>query len=168
MIEESKRKLIHLSFGIAFAILFYFHPFYLLLFFISSTIISFIFSLFGNEWNRVFWYFLAVSIISISYTYIPKSIIVSSMLIFAIGDTFSNIMGRKYGKKKWPHSNKTCIGTITGIILSFPFAYVFTNNLIIAAIGAISGMFAEAYSPVNDNFMIPLASFVSMSIIWII
>lgn len=168
MVKEKERKIIHFIFGTLFAISFYYYPYFLMLTFFFSAIISIILSQIDEEWYRVFWYFLGVSIISIFYFFVPKSIIVSAMMIFAIGDTFSNIIGRRYGRERWPRTNKTYIGTIAGIISSLPIVYFLMGDAIISIIGIFSGMIAEVYSPLNDNFSVPVASFLSMSIVWVI
>ena len=155
--------MIHLLLGILFAILFYIKPFHLFLFFLLCTFISYFSIRYIKEAYRVFWYFLGVSIITSLYRYVPIHVITSAMLVSAIGDSFSTLFGKRFGKKKFPYSDKTYIGTISGIIFSL-IPLLFIQPLHIAFIGAISGIITETYSPINDNFSVPIAAFFAMYI----
>lgn len=111
-------------------------------------------------------YFLAMSVISIISISIVshltgKEIVTASMLIFSIGDTFSSIIGMRYGKRKFPYSQKTYVGTFSAILISFPFVYIVLQDLYLTIVGTIAGMLAEAYSK-KDNFFVPITSFLSM------
>lgn len=163
-----KRKLIHFIFGNLFAILFLFYQKFMTIFFALAIISSAIFTKYIKDAERVFWYFLGVAIISAFYLTIHPKIIASAMLITANGDVFSALFGMKFGKKKIPLSSKTYIGTFSAFLFSFIPVFILIKNFYIALIGAFVGAIVEAYSPLNDNFTVPIFSFIAIYLAYII
>lgn len=98
----------------------------------------------------------------------PKDIAVASIIILAVGDSVSHIVGRYFGKTKNPflETEKLLEGTIAGALLAFPIAYLLAQSIpwwhvLVACLGA---MFIEAIEleankrEVDDNVIVPLAA----------
>lgn len=86
-----------------------------------------------------------------------KPIAAAAIVILALGDSFSTLVGRPFGKTKLIHNPKKSLeGSIAGFVAAFAGA-LFIASPKIAFIGALSGMVVESIdSPVDDNFTIPV------------
>jgi len=81
-----------------------------------------------------------------------------AIIVLAVGDSFSTIVGMKYGSRKlFYNKKKTWEGTLAGLLTSFT-ACLFLVPAPIAFTAAAVGMLVES-APVelNDNLTIPLA-----------
>lgn len=88
-----------------------------------------------------------------------------AMLQLAIGDGFADIIGRKFGKTKWPHSNKKSVeGTVGYFITSLIGTQLMVNNFYhydydinkILLFSFISSLI-ETFSEIDDNLSIPMS-----------
>ena len=98
---------------------------------------------------------LAVIVTIIVFALQGREIVLGSLIVLAFGDSFSAIVGKRFGKTKL-FGKRTLEGSIAGIIASFvPLAFLF--HPLIAFLAALGGMLAE-YLPFDDNFTLPLAA----------
>ena len=126
--------------------------------------------------SGVTWYFLGVLSIFVASLYlgIAKEFVVAAMLIVAIGDSICTGLGRKIGRKRLPRTQtKSYEGSVVGFGAAF-FGAAFvlklllptTEAMIIAAVGAVVGMLAEAYlTMIDDNLSIPIAAWLAMVVV---
>ena len=105
----------------------------------------------------------------VAVVWFDKSIASASIIILAVADPISHIIGRFYGKTKILINHKkllegTMAGTIAGTI-----AASFFVPWPVAFFGASFGMMAEAIElelfHLDDNFFIPFVSGMVMSVI---
>lgn len=100
----------------------------------------------------------------------PKDIAMASIMVLALGDSVSRIVG-PYGYLKHPfHNEKFFEGVIAGSIAGFLGALIFVPWLL-ALIGALVSMLIEGIDlrikrfKIDDNMLIPVVSAVVMSAI---
>lgn len=98
-----------------------------------------------------------------------KNIAMASIAVLAVGDSFSHIIGRYFGKIKNPFSIKNIEGTITAIILSTLATYFFVP-LLVGLLGSLVAMVIESINDsdliiFNDNLFIPIISGLVMSLL---
>lgn len=81
-----------------------------------------------------------------------------AMLVLAVGDSFSTLIGVHFGKHKISFNRqKTWEGSIAGLLTSF-IACLIITSLPLAIIAAVVGMIVESLPiRLDDNFTIPLA-----------
>lgn len=95
-------------------------------------------------------------------------IALASIMVLALGDSFSHIFGKQYGKKLF--GVKTLIGTLSGAFFGFFGALVFVNPSM-AFFGATISMLIEAIELrvkgylLDDNILIPLVSGLVMQMV---
>ncbi|MDO8647328.1 MAG: phosphatidate cytidylyltransferase [Candidatus Diapherotrites archaeon] len=98
---------------------------------------------------------LAVIVTIIVFVLQGRAIVLGALIVLVFGDSFSAIVGKKFGKTKI-FGKRTLEGTIAGIIAaSIPLAFLF--HPVLAFLAALAGMLAE-YLPFDDNFTVPLAA----------
>ncbi len=81
------------------------------------------------------------------------NVICAIIMILAMGDSFSTIVGMSYGKHKI--RNKSVEGTLAFVIFGFLGALIFVNPLS-ALMFAIVGSITELFAVFDDNLLIPL------------
>lgn len=83
----------------------------------------------------------------------------AAIIILALGDSFSTIVGKQYGRHKiFYSSEKSVEGTIGGLVPAFMGALVFVSPSA-ALVGACVGMAVESLpAKIDDNITIPLAA----------
>ena len=104
--------------------------------------------------------------IALSLLIFPESISYVAITTLTLGDGGAHIFGMKYGRTKLPfNKGKNLEGTFFGVILAFLCAMIFVDPL--KALIAVSfGMLIEGLPiPINDNFSIPLASGLILTLI---
>ncbi|MBI5390833.1 hypothetical protein HZB02_05035 [Candidatus Woesearchaeota archaeon] len=100
-----------------------------------------------------------------------QQIALAAIMILALGDSVSHIIGKTYGKIKHPWNQKKVIeGTIAGIVAGALGAWLFVP-LGIAMLGSAVAMIIEAVEIkykrwiIDDNLLVPL---VAGSVIWLV
>jgi dolichol kinase len=95
----------------------------------------------------------------------------AGILILAVGDAVTNLVGRYIGKTKTKLSpHKYLEGTVVGIILSIPIAYSFVPNLTAAIVCSCVAMFLEMLHvkifdfEIDDNLLIPIGASYTLSL----
>lgn len=98
----------------------------------------------------------------------------ASIMILALGDSFSTIIGKNCGRTEiFYNPAKSLEGSMAGFFFAFLGAYAFLNfytinsrALSMALIGALIGMLVESLPPkIDDNITIPLSSGFGMSLV---
>ncbi|MFH2028874.1 MAG: hypothetical protein ABIJ08_07060 [Nanoarchaeota archaeon] len=188
--KEIKRQIFHLFLGIFLVILLHYNLLNKISFFIIVTIAVFIcFISKKMKIPGVYWFFknferdidiihfpgrgalLFLTGAFIVVLLFPKDIAMASILILALGDSVSHLVG-KFGGIRHPFNDKKFLeGSLAGTIIAFIGAVLILNNSIEAALGAITAMVAEGFNiefgkkKIDDNLIIPLISAAS---IWVI
>lgn len=83
----------------------------------------------------------------------------AAIIILALGDSFSTLVGKRYGRHKICYSKEKSVeGTIGGFVPAFFGATIFVLPQV-ALVGALVGMAVESLSvKIDDNVIIPLAA----------
>lgn len=121
--------------------------------FIFSTILR---SCRRDENEKGYIYFFAG--LSLTLILFGQNLVVANaaILSLALGDSFSTLIGRRWGKHPLIFNpKKTWEGSLTFIAAAF-LGSLTQVPLVAALAGAISGAISEAYSPIDDNLIIPL------------
>lgn len=94
-----------------------------------------------------------------------RNIAYAGIAILSVGDAFSNIIGRHYGKIKTKlNPEKNIEGNLAGILISAPFAYYFFPNIYAVIAACFVGMFLEIPAikifgfEIDDNLLIPIGA----------
>ena len=104
-----------------------------------------------------FWFFLGFGI---TFLLFPLPIASAACAIVAVGDVFSNFIGRRYGRIKII-KGRTVEGSSAFVISSFAASLIFVSP-IIGMVGALSGAGAEIFRKPNDNIIIPIVAGIFM------
>jgi dolichol kinase len=106
-----------------------------------------------------------------SFLLFPVNIAYASIIMLSVGDAFTNIVGRHWGRIRTKlNPNKFIEGTIVGILLCIPVAYYFVPNLWAAITASIVAMFLEmpnvkiAEWEIDDNLLIPMGAGFTLSL----
>lgn len=195
---ETKRQLLHLVSGLSFAVVvFHLSPNQGFIFLLGGAALTLLISLEISDGRKVplfywlvrhterknstpgsgvTWYFFGVLFTFGVFYYLLKVhpvLIISSMMILAIGDSICTGIGRKIGRRLLPRTEtKSWAGSGLGFILSalaapIPLMSIFPlgESVIVGFIGAGVGMLTEAYlRKFNDNLTIPIVACAAMSI----
>ncbi|KYC44570.1 MAG: Cytidylyltransferase family protein [Candidatus Methanofastidiosum methylothiophilum] len=87
-----------------------------------------------------------------------KFIAIAAISYNSIGDFFSAIIGKRFGKIKYMGGKKSLEGSIACFVSCF-IVGLFVLNPLMAIAGALAATFAEGYLiKVNDNLSIPILS----------
>ena len=106
--------------------------------------------------------FFFISAIIVLFLFPNPAIAIGALCCLIFGDSASTIIGIKFGKHKLV-GKRTLEGTIAGMLAMLPFLLVLFP-VHIAAITAIIAMLAELL-PFNDNFTIPIAAGITLTIL---
>ncbi len=94
-----------------------------------------------------------------------KYIAVAAISYNSIGDFFSAIIGKRYGKRKYMGGKKSIEGSLACFVSCMIVGLVILNPLL-ALVGAVAATFAEGYLiKVNDNLSIPLVSGIVLTLV---
>jgi len=186
---ELKRQILHLLFGIVIAVLLYFdiltsfRLFMLVLIAFVICITSKRIKIPGIYWcfknfERPDQYYkfpgkgpLLYLIGAFIVSFFPKDIAIASIVILALGDSISHMVGR-YGSIKHPFSDKKFLeGAIAGGIVSFIVVYFILGSTLEAFLATLFAMIAEGIDikykleKVDDNIVMPIVAAV---VIWFV
>lgn len=112
-----------------------------------------------------FYYILGCTLALYLFTF---EVALASIMILALGDSFSHILGKGYGVKKF--GVKTLMGTSAGIFFGYFGALIFVNASM-AFLGATISMLVEAIEirvkglVLDDNLLIPLIAGIVMQMV---
>lgn len=115
--------------------------------------------------ERGFIYFFVGVIIALTLFHFNILIANAAIIILALGDSASTVFGKKFGRNPLPlNQKKTFEGSLIFLIVGLAGALT-QLPLFPSLVGAIFGAIAEAYSPIDDNILIPVVSGVAMSMV---
>lgn len=95
----------------------------------------------------------------------------AGIMVLTIGDAFSNLIGRHFGKIKTKlNRDKFIEGNVAGIFIALPFAYYFFPDFWAVLAASTVGMFLEIPHikifnfEIDDNLLIPLGASFTLSL----
>ncbi len=109
--------------------------------------------------------FFVGSLASIILFGMNLKIVSASIIILAMGDSASTLIGKNFGKHKIPYNKmKSLEGSVGGFVFAIMGAQIFVG-LPLAILGALTAMLAESV-PINvdDNITIPIFSGLAMTL----
>ncbi len=200
---DSERKIIHIITGLAYIPVIYFLDdiaFYILMLF-EFAVFLIVVSLailkqmnykpvyeLTNRWARNKEDYLPLKPtlllntgVIVAYLLFPVSIVYAAVAITSLGDGIATIAGKKFGKHKFPYSErKSYEGSFAGLLAAFSGAVLFVSPLQ-ALLGSAGSLFLESIigRPTrssssfdslfnmlkNDNLILPVASGFLMQVI---
>jgi len=184
---EVKRQLFHLGLGLIIVALIYYDllnwvglAIITLLAAVSSLIVENMnigfFEFFRTHFSRPgeylgrppLMFFLGSFIVVVFFS---KNIALAAITILAVGDSFSHLIGRFYGKVLTPLSEKKMLeGFLAGWILAAIVAAMFVGWIyaFIAAFVAMLVEFTDIPIQIDDNITVPLAAAITLWVITLI
>lgn len=99
--------------------------------------------------------------------------LMSGVLSIGVGDTFASVFGSKFGRHKWPKSQKSVEGTIASIIAQAIFIYALYASAVmpltlrltaVCGFAVISNSLVEALTDQVDNLVLPLITYCILAI----
>ncbi len=103
----------------------------------------------------------------LSLVLFPRDVALASVMILSLGDSFSHLVGRFFGRTPQPFSVKLVEGTVAGMAAGFLGALLFVG-VWEALFAAFFAMLAEAVelgfhrSFLNDNLVVPMVAGISV------
>lgn len=86
--------------------------------------------------------------------------VIALLLVTVFADTASALIGRRFGRRKWPHnSNKSYVGTAGGTLVAFVVALPFVGlpvAVVSCAVFLAVDLLAPVPFPASDNLLNPL------------
>jgi dolichol kinase len=105
-----------------------------------------------------FIFFFIGIIITLCLFYFNQNIANAAILILLFGDAASTVIGKKFGRIKWPFQlEKTIEGSLAFLLVGVMVA-ITQVPFIPAIVGSAAGALIEVYSPIDDNIPIPIVS----------
>lgn len=88
----------------------------------------------------------------------PIEIGAVALAIFMIADAAAALVGRRFGRIRWPRSRRTAEGSIAFIVTAIVLFFLMTDYplLIILLASGVGAVFEAAPGPLNDNIRVPL------------
>jgi len=182
--HELKRKVIHLAAGLVLAVLVYYDLF-LLYIFVPLLIVGIVLALLSRKYKVPIIHQLissyerpaemlpgkgALALLLgaiLAVLLFDKEAAFVAILVLAIADSFSHVVGKYAGKKKhWLNNKKMVEGTIAGIVLA-SIAGAFFIHPAKAFIVSCIAMFFETFEHqfLDDNVVIPLVVGASLKLL---
>ncbi|VVB93383.1 Uncharacterised protein [uncultured archaeon] len=132
---------------------------------ISKDILSLVYrenELKGFSIEPLSYFFSVLSLLSLSY-FIDEILCYAAIAVLAAGDGFAGVIGRRYGKHRFPfNKNKSWEGSLSGFAAALLAGFYFAGP--IAIIGSFFGMLAGAINR-HDNISVPYAAVLSMLLV---
>ncbi|PAP76940.1 diacylglycerol/polyprenol kinase family protein [Rubrivirga marina] len=99
----------------------------------------------------------------------PPGVGAAALAMLMVGDGAAAVLGRRFGRTKWPGSPKSVEGTAAYVVAAFLTGLAVTTwpsvglTVVGCGVGAVVGAALEALPiPVNDNFRVPVLSGLAM------
>ncbi len=116
--------------------------------------------------NGATWMCVASAIVAVLFA---PGVAAASMAMLMVGDGAAAVVGRRYGKTKWPGGLKSVEGTAAYALTAFGVGLAVVAwpgselSVAMCAVGAGVGAIVEALPiPVNDNVRVPVLSGLAM------
>src|SRR5690606_15579752 len=101
--------------------------------------------------------------------FFPEPIAAAALAMLMVGDGAAAVIGRRFGRTRYPFSDKSVEGSLAffvlGLIAAVPFGTFGEAGLSVPtlAVGAFAAALVEALPvPVNDNLRVPLVAGAAM------
>lgn len=102
----------------------------------------------------------------------PEAVAAAALAMLMVGDGAAAIVGRRFGRTRYPFSEKSVEGSaaffVTGLAAAFPFGVLANPAVALPALvaGAFAAAFVEALPvPINDNVRVPIVAGVTMLLV---
>ena len=99
----------------------------------------------------------------------PEPIAASALAMLMVGDGAAAVIGRRFGRTRYPFSEKSLEGSVaffvTGLLAALPFGLIPEPGVSapVLAVGAFMAAFVEALPiPINDNVRVPVVAGATM------
>ena len=99
----------------------------------------------------------------------PAGIAAAALAMLMVGDAAAALVGRRYGRHRWPGSPKSVEGSLSYAVAAFAIGLAVVAwpgsglSAGVCAVGAVSGAIVEALPiPLNDNLRVPLLTGLAM------
>jgi len=99
----------------------------------------------------------------------PAGIAAAALAMLMVGDAAAALVGRRFGRHRWPGSPKSVEGSLGYAVTAFGIGLAVVAwpdsdfGLMACAVGAVSGAIVEALPiPLNDNLRVPLLTGLAM------
>lgn len=116
--------------------------------------------------NGAVWMFLSAAACAWLF---PPAVGAAALAMLMVGDGAAAVVGRRFGRTKYPGSPKSVEGSAAYVVAAFAMGAAVASvpaaslTLTACAVGAVTGAILEAVPiPVNDNFRVPLLSGLAM------
>ncbi len=106
--------------------------------------------------NGATWVLVSATLLTLVF---PAAVAASALALFMVGDAAAALVGRQWGRHRWPGGTRTVEGT-----LAFLGAGLLTTTLlpvpfVVGTAGTAAAAVAEALpGPLNDNLRVPLVA----------
>ena len=118
--------------------------------------------------NGAVWMFLAAAACAWLF---PPGVAAASLAMLMVGDGAAAVVGRRFGRTRWPGSPKSVEGSAAYAVTAFAVGALLASwppaglGLAACAVGAVVGAAVEALPiPVNDNLRVPLIAGAAMAL----
>jgi dolichol kinase len=102
----------------------------------------------------------------------PEPVAAAALAMLMVGDGAAAVVGRRYGRTRYPFSEKSVEGSVaffvTGLVAALPFGLLATPpvSLLALASGAFMAALVEALPvAINDNVRVPLVAGAAMLLV---
>ena len=99
----------------------------------------------------------------------PEPIAAASLAMLMVGDGAAAVIGRRFGRTRYPFSEKSVEGSaaffVTGLLAALPFGAIPVPGVavVVLAVGALTAALVEALPvPINDNVRVPVVAGAAM------
>jgi dolichol kinase len=112
-----------------------------------------------EEKNAVGSYIYLITGLAVASFLLPSIMFLGVACVVSLGDSAASIIGMKFGKRKYPHNNKTIEGTIVASIVTFISVFLF-SGVWFAITAVFVFVLIDLICPnplkMNDNLLLPL------------
>ncbi|MHA1110967.1 MAG: hypothetical protein ACTSRE_07675 [Promethearchaeota archaeon] len=112
-----------------------------------------------EEKNAVGSYIYLMVGLAVSSVLLPSMMFLGVASVVSFGDSAASLLGIKYGKRKYPHNNKTLEGTLIGSFVTLLTVFLFAG-IYFAIAAALVFILIDLICPnplkMNDNLLLPL------------
>lgn len=104
--------------------------------------------------NGATWVLVSAALLVVVF---PLVIATQALAVFLIADAAAAVVGRRWGRRRWPRSRRTLEGSSGFFVVAIAGLSVFGTFSFVAVLGAaIAGTVVEALPrPLNDNLRVP-------------
>ncbi len=112
-----------------------------------------------EEKNAVGSYIYLITGLAVSSILLPSLMFLGVTCVVSLGDSAASLTGLKFGKRKYPHNNKTIEGTIAAVLVTFISVFLF-SGVYYATAAVLVFVLIDLICPnplnMNDNLLLPL------------